>query len=122
MIKRADWLAITKDRAAIVLLILMILGAIVIIATTFLRIHPSDIQIPVRFTGYGQSNIERDQWYTQISYAVFGLLIVVINGYLSVKLYSVKRMLGLGFMGASIFILVLTLIISNAVFNLAPTL
>lgn len=121
MIKRSDWLAITKDRLAIVLLLLMILGAIVIIFTTIMRIHPSDVQVPVRFTGYGQSNIDRDQWYNQLSYGIFGVFIVAINGFLAIKLYSINRMLGLGLISMTIFILILALIIANAIFNLAPT-
>lgn len=121
MIKRADWLAITKDRLAVLLLAAMVLGAIALIITTVVRIQPSDIQVPVRFTGYGESNIDRDQWYTQISYGIFGVLIVAINGFLAVKIHSFNRMLGLGLMGMSIFILCVALIIANAIFNLAPT-
>lgn len=121
MIKRPDWIALTKDRLAIILLIVMIIGAIAIIITTVLRIHPSDIQIPVRFTGYGQSNIDRDQWYSQLSYGLFGVVLVAINGYLAIKLLSVNRMLGIGLMSMSIFLLVLSLIIANAIFNLAPS-
>lgn len=121
MIKRADWLAITKDRAAVLLLVLIVLGVIAIILTTVLRIQPSDIQVPVRFTGYGQSNIDRDLWYTQIGYTGFGVLLAVINGFLAIKIHATNRMLGLGLMGMTIFLLVLALIISNAVFNLAPS-
>ena len=121
MIKRPDWIALTKDRLAIILLIVMIIGAIAIIITTVLRIHPSDIQIPVRFTGYGQSNIDRDQWYSQLSYGLFGVVLVAINGYLAIKLLNVNRMLGIGLMSMSIFLLVLSLIIANAIFNLAPS-
>lgn len=121
MIKRPDWIALTKDRLAIILLIVMIIGAIAIIITTILRIHPSDIQIPVRFTGYGQSNIDRDQWYSQLSYGLFGVVLVAINGFLAIKLLNVNRMLGIGLMSMSIFLLVLSLIIANAIFNLAPS-
>jgi hypothetical protein len=121
MIKRADWLAITKDRVAVLLLAFMVLGAIALIVTTVLRIHPSDIQVPVRFTGYGQSNIDRDQWYTQISYGMFGVLLVAINGFLAIKIHAFNRMLGLGLMGLSLFILAVAMIIANAIFNLAPT-
>ena len=103
------------------LLILVVLGAIALILTTVLRIHPSDIQVPVRFTGYGQSNIDRDLWYTQLSYAGFGVLLATINGFLAVKLHSSNRMMGLGLLGMTIFLLVLALIIANAVFNLAPS-
>ena len=121
MIKRSDWIALTKDRLAVMLLLAMVVCGIVIIITTILRIHPSDIQILVRFTGYGQSNIDRDQWYTLLSYGVFGVLVVVINGFLAVKIHTLNRTLGLGLMAMSIFILVITIVVANAIFNLAPT-
>jgi hypothetical protein len=121
MIKKADWLAITKDRVAIVLLFIVVVEVIAIIVTTIIRIHPSDIQIPVRFTGYGQSNIDRDQWYTQLSYVFFGVIVAAFNGFLAIKLYSLSRRVGLGLMAMSIFVLVVALIIANAIFNLAPT-
>ena len=122
MIKRADWLAIGKDRAAIVLLVLLA-GLVVMSAIiTFLRIHASDIQLPVRFTAYGQNNIYRDHWYTHFSYLGFGLLVAGLNGFLAVKTYQVSRVLALGFLGASIFVMILALIVMTAIFNLTPEL
>ena len=122
MIKRADWLAIGKDRAAISLLFVMAVLMIAIIAMTLLRIHVSDIQLPVRFTGYGESNIYRDQWYTHFSYLGFALVVGAINGFLFVKTYQINRTLSLGLLGLSIFTLVLALIILNAIFTLTPAL
>jgi hypothetical protein len=121
MIRRADWLAITKDRMAIALLLLTSIIVVVIIITTVLRVHHSDIQVPVRFTAYGTSNIERDQWYTQYSYIGYALVLIVGNVFLAVKLYQVNRLLSLGFLGLSIFLLALAFLIANATFNLAPT-
>jgi hypothetical protein len=122
MIKRADWLAIGKDRAAVLLLIGMVILAVVVIVTTVLRIHISDIQVPVRFTGYGQTNIYRDQWYNHLSYAAFAVLICGLNGFLAVKTYQINRMLSLGFLGLSVFLLILVVVISNAIFTLTPSL
>lgn len=121
MIRRSDWLAITRDRVAVLLFLTLIFGTIVILATTIARIHPSDIQVPVRFTGYGQSNIDRDHWYTQIAFGLFGVLVVIINGFLAAKLHAISRILSLGIIAMSIFILILALIVANAVFNLAPS-
>src|SRR6266567_1925994 len=104
MIKKADWLALTKDRLAVLLLFLMTVGAIAVVVITFLRIHASDIQVPTRFTGFGQSNIYRDQWYAQFGYAGFGILILVVNGFLAVKVHTIDRMLGIGLMALSLFI------------------
>jgi hypothetical protein len=122
MIKRADWLAIGKDRAAIILLLTLAALVIVVGVTTVLRVHVSDIQLPVRFTGYGENNIYRDQWYTHLSYMGFALLLAGGNGFLAIKAYQVNRTLGLGFLGFSIFIMIVGLVIFNAILNLTPVL
>jgi hypothetical protein len=106
---------------AVSLLLLFALVGIVIVITTILRVHHSDIQVPVRFTAYGTSNIERDQWYTQYSYIGFVIALLVGNTFLITRLYHISRTLSLGFLGLSIFLLVLTALIANATFNLAPT-
>ncbi len=122
MIKKADWLAIAKDRVAVLLFAALGLACIVLITTVLLRLQPSDIQVPVRYTGFGQTFIYRDQWYTQYSYVGLALVVAAINGFLGIKLYQLRRMLGLGLVGMGIFIVVLATIIINAMFNLAPSL
>ncbi len=122
MIKRADWLAIGKDRAAIFMLLVLTVLVIVMAVTTALRIHASDIQLPVRFTGYGENNIYRDQWYAHFSYVGFGLVVGLLNGFLAVKIYQLSRTLSLGFLGLSIFAMFLAVVIMNAIFNLTPIL
>lgn len=121
MIKKADWLAIAKDRTAVMLLLGVAITCIVLIITTVLRVHPSDIQIPVRYTGFGQTFIYRDQWYTQYAYMLFAVLIATVNVFLSIRMYNLRRLLGLGLLGMSIFLVVIATIISNAIFNLAPS-
>lgn len=121
MVKKADLLSLTRDRLAILLLFLMTFSAAFVVVMTFLRIHSSDIQVPTRFTGFGQSNIYREQWFAQLSFAGFSLLILAINGYLSIKLHTIDRLLGIGFMALSLFLFVVALFIANAIFNLTPT-
>lgn len=122
MIKKADWLAIAKDRTAVLLLLGLAAVCVVLIATVVIRLHPSDIQIPVRYTGFGQTFIYRDQWYTQYSYVGLALIVAAVNGFLAIRLYQLKRMIGLGLLGMSIFVVVLATIVINAMFNLAPSL
>jgi hypothetical protein len=122
MIKRADWLAIGKDRTAVILFLLVFGLAAALVVTTVLRLHASDIQVPVRFTAYGENNIYRDQWYTQLSYVGFAALLLIANVFLAAKTYVINRMLSLGFLAATILVLVIAVVVANAIFNLAPTL
>lgn len=122
MIKRSDWIAILKDRAAITLLLGVVTACLILIVAVVIRLHPSDIQIPVRYTGYGQTFIYRDQWYTQYSYVGFALIIMLINGFLAVRLYAMRRMLSLGLLSMSLLAAILAIIVVTAMFNLAPSL
>lgn len=122
MIKKADWLAISKDRVAVFLLIGLAASCVVLIVTVLFRLQPSDIQIPVRYTGFGQTFIYRDQWYMQYTFIGLALIVTLLNGFLAIRLYKLRRLLGLGFIGISIFVEVLAIIVINAIFNLAPSL
>ena len=122
MIKKADWLAIAKDRTAVLLVLALFAACAVLITTVILRLHPSDIQIPVRYTGFGQTFIYRDQWYSQYSYVGFALIVAFVNGFLAVRLHQLRRLLGLGLLGMSIFVVIVATIVINAMFNLAPSL
>ena len=120
MIKRADWLAIGKDRTAIMLLFGLVSLVVAVVVITIVRIHISDIQVPARFTGYGPNHIYRDHWYAQLGYAGFGVLIGATNAFLAVKIYQINRTLSLGFLGLSILVMILAIIIMNAIFKLTP--
>lgn len=122
MIKKADWLVIGKDRVAVLLLVGLLAVSAVLILSVIIRLQPSDIQIPVRYTGFGQTFIYRDHWYTQYGYVGLTLLVTGLNGYIALKLYKIRRLLGLGLIGMSIFVLVFAAVVINAMFNLAPSL
>ena len=122
MLKRSEWSAPLKDRSLVWLLIIQVVLLIVILAISVFRIQVSDILVPVRYTGYGVTFIYRDQWFSQYGYLIFGLLVAGMNTFFAVKTYKARRMLSLGLMGLTVFLLVMTLIVSNAVINLTPTL
>lgn len=122
MIKKADWLVIAKDRTAIILAFVLTLACVVLIATVVFRLHASDVQVPVRYTGFGQTFIYRDQWYSQYAYVGLAIIVAGVNGFLAIKLYQLRRMLGLGLLGMSIFVVILATVIINAMLNLAPSL
>ena len=121
MFKKAELLAIAKDRVAIILLVVLAVETIIIIASTIFRLHASDVQVPVRYTGYGTANIYRGQWYTLWSFSIFAIIVTAINGFLAIKTYHISKFIGRGIMGFSAFILVTELFVLSAIFNLAPS-
>lgn len=121
MIKKADWLAISGDRSVMVLLVLTAVTLIIVVITSILRVHASDVQIPERYSVYGTANIYRNQWYLLYAFPLFAVLISVVNSYLSVKLHSINRMVGVGLLGITLIIMIICLVIANSIFNLAPS-
>ncbi|MGH7196161.1 MAG: hypothetical protein ACREGJ_00115 [Candidatus Saccharimonadales bacterium] len=121
MFKKADWLAIAKDRTAIILLIVLGIGTIAILITTAARLHISDVQVPVRYTGYGVTNLYRDKWYSLLTFSGFAVLIATLNTLIALKVYQLRRFMGLGLLALSIFLVIVGFIVTNAIFNLAPS-
>jgi hypothetical protein len=121
MTKRSEIIAIVKDRLVLVSLLFCILLALIITLVTLLRLSPSDVQIPIRYTDYGTANIYRNQWFALYVFPFFALLITAINVYISTKIHKLNRLVCLSFIGMTIFILVTCLIVTNSILNLAPT-
>lgn len=121
MMKKPEILALAKDRVAIILLLLIVVSTLTVVIVSLLRLHASDVQIPVRYTAFGTANIYRDQWYVLYIFPVFALLAAGFNTFISLKLYSLGRLASLGFMGLTVFLLVGCLVVTNAIFNLAPS-
>lgn len=120
MIKRAEILALLKDRTAVLLLGFIGLGVFAVIASALFRVHTSDVQVPVRYSGYGAANIYRDQWYVLYIFPTFALLAGMLNSLLAVKIHQISRPVSLGIMGVTVFLLLTSLVVANAIFNLAP--
>lgn len=121
MIKKADWLAVARDRTVVVLLILLVIATLAVVASSLLRIHLSDVQIPSRYSAYGTANIYRDHWYMLYMFPLFAILTLLTNGYIAIKIHPINRMVSVGIIGATLIIAVICLTVANAIFNLAPT-
>lgn len=119
MFKKRELLQFSRDRLAVTLLSAFLLSVLLLVIMTILNIHVSDVQLPVRYSGYGLTNIYRDRWYSLLSFGLFGLLTGGINGYLIIRLYSIRKGLALGLATVSLFNGIIALIIAAAVFRLA---
>lgn len=119
MLKKRELLLFTQDRLAMSLLLLMAVGALALIVMTILNVRVSDVQVPVRYSGYGFTNIYRDRWFVLIGFAIFPLLVLGVNGYLALKLRPENRNIAIGILGVSVLIIALAVVVSGAVFRLA---
>lgn len=119
MFKKRELIQFSRDRLAISLLIAFLLVMLFLFIWTILNLHVSDVQLPVRVSGYGSTFIYRDRWYSLLSFALFALLTGGVNGYLIIKLHASRRGLSLGFALVSLTIGIIALVVAAAVFRLA---
>jgi len=119
MFKKRELIQFSRDRMAMSLLSAFLLTVVLLLAMTIVSIRVSDVQLPVRYTGYGLTNIYRDRWYSLLSFGLFALVLGSVNAYLIVKLHSIRKGLSLGLAVLSIAIGVVALIVAAAVFRLA---
>jgi hypothetical protein len=119
MFNKRELIQFSRDRLAIALLAGFLLTMVLLVVMTVLSIHASDVQLPVRYSGYGSTSIYRGQWYSLLSFALFGLLAGGVNGYLIFRIHSIRRGLSLGFALVSVTVGIIALIVAAAVFRLA---
>src|SRR6266702_569581 len=119
MFKKRELIQFSRDRLAVSLLAAFLLIMLFLLIWTILNIHVSDVQLPVRYSGYGSTSIYRDRWYSLLSFGLFAILMGGINSYLIVKLHSARRGLSLGFALVSLTIGLIALVVAAAIFRLA---
>ena len=103
----AAWVAI-----GLIILVIIIIGAI--------YIRPSDLQVPVRYSGFGITHFYRDKWYYEIAFIVFALLVALFHTLISARLLEVKgRQFALGFLWLTTIILVIAAVFILAILRVA---
>lgn len=108
------------DRSMLTLLGVFLLGSIAYVLYVSLSLRPSDLQLGVRYTAYGETNFYRDQWYYLISFAVFGVMMAAIHTSLALKIYTQdRRQLARLFVVLSIVLLVIAWFVTRSVLNVA---
>lgn len=55
------------------------------------EIRPNDLQVPIRYTAFGITNIYRAQWFHELSFVLFLVLVFVLHTLISLKLFQVKN-------------------------------
>lgn len=97
---------------AILILILLILGAT--------NIRVSELQVPVRYSSFGITNFYREQWFYQLAFMGFGLIVFSLHALIGLKLYEKKdRNYAIGFQWLTVAILIMTVITVAAIFQVA---
>ncbi len=107
-----------RDRLLLILAIVTAGLALILILSSLLQIKPSDVQVPVRYSAYGVTNLYRDQWFYLISFIGAGLLLLLVHPLIILKLLQEKgREFALGFAVMSIAVAFIAVLLTLAVFR-----
>lgn len=66
----------------LLLIVLLVIGAV--------QIRPGELQLPVRYSSYGVTNIYRDKWYYLLGFIAFGLIFAAAHILTAAKMLSLK--------------------------------
>lgn len=111
---------ILADRPVTLLLLGYILVCMAYCAYVGLSLQPSDLQVAVHYTAFGEANFYRDKWYYFLSFILFGITMAVIHTSLAVKLYTQdRRQFTIFFILLSLLIMVVAWAMTHAVLGIA---
>lgn len=109
-----------SDRFMIVLTIVFILLTLFYCVYVGVSLRPSDLQVAVHYTAFGETNFYREKWFYLINFIVFGLLIAVTHTILTVKLYSQgRRQIALLFLWLSLLLVTVVFLLTRAILGIA---
>ena len=108
------------DRIVVALIFLFILMSLVYCVYVGISLHPSDLQVAVHYTAYGETSFYREKWYYLISFILFALVVVAAHTALIIKLFvQERRQIAVLFAWLSIFLVVIMFLITRAVLGIA---
>lgn len=107
-----------RDRGFIIALIATIIALVGVLALCAINIRPSELQVPIRNTVFGIRYTYQEQWYNELSFVVFAILVAVLHTGISVRLYTLKdRRYGISFQWLTVVLLTISFLVLVAIFR-----
>ena len=111
---------VAADRMVAALLLLMIIAALAYSVYVGISLRPSDLQVAVHYTAFGETSFYRDKWYYLISFIFFGIVVAIMHTALILKLYvQERREIAILFGWLSLLIIVIAWAITRSVLGVA---
>ncbi|MBL8159976.1 hypothetical protein JNJ66_05975 [Candidatus Saccharibacteria bacterium] len=113
MLPKQEFKKFARDRLALGMAIGLALTCLIVSALLVLWLQPSDVQIPIRYNGFGlelgrtQGSLASDQWYERISFVVFAVFMSAACLWLSVKMHESYKVLAKFLLGSSLLLLII---------------
>lgn len=111
---------VAADRMVAVLTIAMIIAALAYSVYVGVSLQPSDLQVAVHYTAFGETSFYREKWYYLISFFLFGVMVAITHTALILKLYTQeRRQMAILFGWLSLLIIVIAWAITRSVLGIA---
>lgn len=111
---------ILSDRFMIVLTGVFVLTALGYCVYVGVSLRPSDLQVAVHYTAFGETNFYREKWFYLINFIALGLIVAFVHSVVAFKVYiQGRRPLALLFLWLSIFLLIVAFLITRAILGIA---
>jgi hypothetical protein len=96
------------------------IGGIAYIVYVALSLSPTDLQLAIRYTAFGDTHLYREKWWYLLSFIGFGVLFIVAHVSLVAKLYAIgMRQLAQAFALLSLIVLLLMFVYTHQVLSIA---
>lgn len=103
-----------------VLLLMFVLACFSYCIYVGVSLRPSDLQVAVHYTAFGETSFYREKWYYLLSFIVFGLILAAVHSILIVKLYvQERRQIAILFTWFSFLLLLIAWIMTHSVLKVA---
>ncbi len=111
---------ILSDRPLSLLMFGVISGGLAYIVYVAINLSPSDLQLAIRYTSFGDTHFYRDQWWYLTGFVGFGILFLIAHVGLIAKLVAIElRQFAYAFAWLSIILLVIMFAYTHSVLGIA---
>lgn len=91
MYNKAAFKQALSNRGFLIAWIVTLVVFLAIVVLCVVEIRPSDLQVPIRYSAFGITNIYRAQWYHELTFVGFAVLVTVLHSLVAVRLYNLKN-------------------------------
>ena len=107
-----------RDRAYVTALVVTAIALVAVLVLCVANIHPSELQVPIRNTVFGTRYTYQEQWYNELAFAGFAILVATFHTVISARLYAMKdRRYSIAFQWLTVAMLLISFLVFVAIFR-----
>ncbi len=109
-----------KDRAYLTPLAISGILLVVLLVMGIVHIRYSELQVIVHYTSFGITKLYKEQWYYQLYFMLFGVIVYTLHTLIGLRLYQKKgQEFAQAFQWFTVAVLAITVAIVGAIFRVS---